>query len=79
MGLLDEVRSESLPPRRNKMDEIREKLEADDFEDFKVAMLDPAVSQMSIVRALQKRGIHIGKGTISEMRRTYVREHGDER
>lgn len=78
MGLLDEVKAESNPPRRNKMQEIRETLEADDFEDFKTALLDPTVSQMSIVRALQKRGVHIGKGTISEMRRDYVREHGGE-
>ena len=39
-------------------------------------MLDPRISQMALVRALQRRGIHIGKGTISEMRRDFIRDNG---
>ena len=73
MGLLDEVRAESNPPRRTKLDEIKETLTEEDFEEFMVAMLDTQVSQMSLVRALQKRGIHIGTGTISELRRKLLR------
>jgi hypothetical protein len=74
MGLMDEVFAESHPRRRNKMDEIREKLSEEDLAEFQAAMLDVRVSQMSIVRALQRRGIHVGKGTISEMRREFIRE-----
>jgi len=73
MGLLDEVRAESHPPRRTKLDEIKDVLNEEDFGEFMVAMLDIHVSQMSLVRALQKRGIHIGSGTISELRRKLLR------
>lgn len=76
MGLMDEVFAESHPRRRNKMDEIREKLNEEDLAEFRAAMLDVRVSQMSIVRALQRRGIHVGKGTISEMRREFIRDNG---
>jgi hypothetical protein len=75
MGLMDEVRNESQPSRRNKMDEIREKLEEQDFFEFLEALMDPRISQSSLVRALQRRDIHIGKGTISEMRRQYINDH----
>lgn len=73
MGLLDEVRAESNPPRRNKMDEIRETLNQEDFEDFIAALNDMTISQRSLIRALHKRGVHIGTGTISELRRDFLR------
>lgn len=73
MGLLDEVRAESHPPRRNKMDEIRESLNEQDYEDFVAALQDIAISQRSLIRALNKRGVHIGTGTISELRRDFLR------
>jgi len=73
MGLLDEVRAESHPPRKTKLDEIRQVLGESDYDEFMVAMLDVRISQMSVVRALQKRGVHIGSGTISELRRKLLR------
>ena len=76
MGLMDEVKAESHPPRRGKMDEIKEKLSKEDCRDFLDALLDVRISQMALVRALQRRGIHIGKGTISEMRRDFIRDNG---
>lgn len=76
MGLMDEVVAESNPPRRDKMDEIKEKLSKQDCQEFLEALLDVRISQMALVRALQRRGIHIGKGTISEMRRDFIAEHG---
>lgn len=76
MGLMDEVKSDSNPVRRNKMDEIKDKLTKQDYQEFIQAMLDVRISQMALVRALQRRDIHIGKGTISEMRREYIRKHG---
>jgi hypothetical protein len=76
MGLMDEVVAESNPPRRGKMDEIKEKLSKEDCQDFLDALVDTRISQMALVRALQRRGIHIGKGTISEMRRDFIRDNG---
>jgi hypothetical protein len=76
MGLMDEVVAESNPPRRGKMDEIKEKLTKQDCEEFLAALLDVRISQLALVRALQRRGIHIGKGTISEMRRDFIRDNG---
>ena len=73
---MDEVKSESHPARRNKMDEIREKLTEQDYKEFMEAILDERISQMALVRALQRRNIPIGKGTISEMRREFIRQHG---
>lgn len=73
---MDEVKSESHPKRRNKMDEIKEKLTKQDYKEFIEAMVDVRISQMALVRALQRRGIPIGKGTISEMRREFIRQHG---
>jgi hypothetical protein len=72
---MDEVRAESNPPRRNKMDEIKATLSKKDCDDFLEALLDETISQMALVRALQRRGVHIGKGTISEMRRDFIRQH----
>lgn len=76
MGLIDEVRNESRPSRKNKMTEIIQCLSPEDLKDFQEALLDERLSQAAIVRALQRRGIHIGKGTISEMRREYIRVNG---
>ena len=76
MGLLKEVTDESHPRRRNKMDEIKEKLSKQDHKEFLEAMLDPRISQMALVRALQRRGVHVGKGTISEMRRDFIARNG---
>lgn len=73
MGLLDEVREESRPKRRTKLDEIREKLNDEDYAEFREAMLDTTISQMSLVRALAKRKVHIGAGTLSELRRAMIR------
>lgn len=73
---MDEVKSESHPKRRNKMDEIKDKLTKQDYKEFIEAILDVRISQMALVRALQRRDIHIGKGTISEMRREFIRQHG---
>ena len=72
MGLLEEVKADSNPPRRNKLDDIRDTLNKQDFEEFMVAIVDVRVSQRSLIRALQKRGVHIGTGTISEMRRNLI-------
>lgn len=73
MGLMDEFKAEAVGPRRNKMDEIREKLSAEDYNDFIEALDIPSISQMTLVRVLAKRGVHIGHGTISEMRRNWLR------
>jgi hypothetical protein len=75
MGLMDEVRDESYPPRRNKMDEIREKLSGQDLLDFLEALMDPRISQASLIHALRRRDVHISGGTMSAMRRQYVNEH----
>lgn len=77
MGLMDEVKAESNPPRRNKMDEITEKLSKQDYKDFLDAMLDIRISQKALIRALQRRNIRIGTGTMSELRQQIIRQHGD--
>jgi hypothetical protein len=78
MGLMDEVKSESNPPRRNKLDEIMEKLTKEDYQEFVQAVLDVHISQKALIRALQRRGIRIGTGTMSEMRQQFIRENGDD-
>lgn len=76
MGLMDEVKAESNPPRRNKLDEITEKLNDEDYQDFLEAMLDVRISQKALIRALQRRNIRIGTGTMSELRQQLIRQHG---
>ena len=77
MGLMDEVKAESNPPRRNKMDEIAEKLSNEDYQEFLEAMLDVRISQKALIRALHRRNIRIGTGTMSELRQQIIRQHGD--
>lgn len=76
MGLMDEVKAESNPPRRNKLDEITEKLNDEDYREFLEAMLDVRISQKALIRALQRRNIRIGTGTMSELRQQLIRQHG---
>lgn len=76
MGLMDEVKAESNPPRRNKLDEITEKLNDEDYQEFLEAMLDVRISQKALIRALQRRNIRIGTGTMSELRQQLIRQHG---
>ena len=77
MGLMDEVKSDSNPVRRNKMDEIKEKLNDEDYQDFLEAIFDVRISQKALIRALQRRNIRIGTGTMSELRQQIIRQHGD--
>lgn len=72
MGFLEEVKIYGTSVRRSKMTEIQEKLSAEDYAEFLDVLGDYKVSQASIVKALQRRNIHIGKGTISEMRSAYI-------
>lgn len=76
MGLMDEVKSDSNPVRRNKMDEIKEKLNDEDYQEFLEAILDVRISQKALIRALQRRNIRIGTGTMSELRQQLIRQHG---
>ena len=70
MGLLDEVRANDYKHnRQSKIAEIKSKLTPEDYEEFVVAISDVTISQAALIRALQKRGIKIGTGTISNMRR----------
>ena len=71
MGLMDELLSDSIGPRRTKMTEIREKLEPDEFKEFMEALETPTISQAALRRVLAKRGIRISIGTMSEMRRDH--------
>jgi len=73
---MDEVKAESNPPRRNKLDEITEKLNDEDYQEFLEAMLDVRISQKALIRALQRRNIRIGTGTMSELRQQLIRQHG---
>lgn len=73
---MDEVKAESNPPRRNKLDEITEKLNDEDYQEFLEAMLDVRISQKALIRALQRRNIRIGTGTMSELRQQLIRRHG---
>jgi len=76
MGLMDEVKAESNPVRRNKMDEIKEKLNDEDYQEFLEAIFDVRISQKALIRALQRRNIRIGTGTMSELRQQLIRQHG---
>lgn len=76
MGLMDEVKSDSNPVRRNKMDEIKEKLNDEDYQEFLEAIFDVRISQKALIRALQRRNIRIGTGTMSELRQQLIRQHG---
>ena len=69
MGFLDDARVNSRREYPNKLDQIKAVLSDEDYEEFLQAMFDPTISQVAITKALQKRGVHIGKGTISEHRR----------
>lgn len=77
MGFLEETRSETGRVYRNKVDEIKETLSKKDCADFMEALNDITISQAAIVRALQKRGIKIGNGTISNLRRELLSNRGD--
>jgi type II secretory pathway component PulK len=72
MGFRDEVLADTLPVRRTKMDDIRDTLGETDYAEFLEALTDPTISNASIRRVLQKRGVTIGVATISIMRREYV-------
>jgi ribosomal protein L29 len=74
VGMMDELMGEVNTPRRNKWSEIQEKLDKKDFDEFCEALQEPKISQASLRRALAKRGVHIGTGTISELRRDYLRQ-----
>jgi len=70
MGLLDEVRANDYKHnRQSKIAEIKSKLAPEDYDEFVVAISDVTISQAALIRALQKRGIKIGTGTISNVRR----------
>ena len=73
---MDEVKAESNPVRRNKMDEIKEKLNDEDYQEFLEAIFDVRISQKALIRALQRRNIRIGTGTMSELRQQLIRQHG---
>jgi hypothetical protein len=70
---MDDLLSDVVAPRRTKMTEIREKLEPKDLKEFIEALETPTISQAALRRALAKRGIRIGVGTISELRRDHLR------
>ena len=74
MGLMDEINADKTPARRTKMDEIAETLSPEDYQDFLNALETPTITQAAIRRALTKRGVHIACGTISQMRRDYLRK-----
>lgn len=77
MGFLEETRSETGRVYRGKIDEIKETLSKKDCADFMEALNDISISQAAIVRALQKRGVRIGTGTISNLRREVLSNRGD--
>lgn len=73
MGLMDEVRSElDKPMRSSKIEEIRSKLSDSDYKEFLVALGDIGISQAALRRALMRRDVRIGVGTISMMRRAFI-------
>ena len=74
MGLMDDLITDTAPARRTKMDEIMETLSPEDYQDFLNALETPTITQAAIRRALSKRGVHIACGTISQMRRDYLRK-----
>lgn len=74
MGFLDDARASSVRSYPNKIDQIKAVLSKKDYAEFMEAMLDPTISQVAITEALKKRGVHIGKGTISEHRRDLMRQ-----
>lgn len=66
---MDEIQSDNNAIRyRNKWDEVKDKLSPEDFEDFVAAVKNPSINQAAIRRVLKSRGIHLGAGTISQMR-----------
>jgi hypothetical protein len=74
MGLMDDLQRELSAPRRTKWDEIKETLTPEEYKEFLEALDIPAISQAALRRALHKRGIRIGVGTISELRREHLRK-----
>jgi hypothetical protein len=65
---MNEVKSYQRTYRGGKLEEIKSKLSKDDWADFVKAMLDPAVPSVAIIRALEKQGIKISTGGISNIR-----------
>lgn len=76
MGFLDDARSHTKRNYPNKLDQIKAALSDEDYQEFLAAMVDPTISQVAIAQALKKRGIDIGKGTISEHRREILQQGG---
>lgn len=67
-GLRDEIASERPKRRKNRIEQIAERLDDDDRVAFMHALNDPTVSAISIIRVLARRGIKLSESSVSTYR-----------
>lgn len=69
-GLADEIRSEpSRRKRRNRIQEVLDKLDAKDQQALRDALDDENVAAIQIVRVMKARGLPISESVVSNYRR----------
>lgn len=69
MGLLEEaIAGSTAPPRKTRIDEIREMMDPDEREELDAALAHPSVTNAALAKILTARGYPIGETTIRAAR-----------